>query len=259
MIGIVDSDSILYRACWKVKDLEEAKEKYLDVLKIYMTEGWCDSATCFVKGNDNWRYKVFSDYKAHRGTGNPDMNMEVMKELVEWLGKERLAIRSHGMEADDLVRRKAVKCDQRDLNYVVISADKDLDCIAGRHIRPSNKGDLKEYTVTQEEADYNYYIQVLVGDMTDNIKSPNRLGAKTAEKILKSTSRGEWKNAIEREYKERCGDEWLHALMFTGSLIHIQRFQDDFFIWDKEKGNFWECGFSEAPSCYNYKHYGETK
>jgi len=252
MIGIIDADSIFYRAAWKTTDLAEAKEKYLDILKIYISEAWADKSVCFIKGDNNWRYKVFSDYKAHRGSGNPDMNMEIMKELIEWTAQERLAIRSHGCEADDLVRRKAVKCVERNLNHVIISADKDLDCIAGRHIRPSNKGDLKEYTVTQEEADYNYYIQVLIGDMTDNIKSPKRLGAKTAEKLLKSTSRGEWKYVIEREYKDRCGEEWLHALMFTGSLIHIQRYQDDYFVWDKDKGNFWECGFKEAPKCYEY-------
>lgn len=254
MIGIVDADSILYRACWDISELQEAQEKYLDILKAYLSEGWCDNSISFVKGKDNWRYKVFKDYKAHRGTSPSNkMNMEVMAQLIEWLGKERLAILSHGMEADDLVRRKAVKCVHRDLNHVIISADKDLDCIAGRHIRPNNKGDLKEYTVTAEEADYNYYIQVLIGDMTDNIKSPKRLGAKTAEKLLKSTSRGNWKKEIEREYKERCGSEWYHALMFTGSLIHIQREANDYFIWDEDKGNFWDCGFEGAPSCYDYK------
>ena len=254
MLGIVDADGILYRACWNVEDLNEAKEKYLDILKGYLTESWCDESISFVGGNGNWRYRVFKDYKGNR---KPDPNrtkeMEIIRELKEWLGKERLAIRSHGLEADDLVRRKANKCLQREQSYVIISADKDLDCIVGKHVRPNQRGDIKEYTVSEDDAEYNYYIQVLIGDMTDNIKSPKRLGVKTAEKLLKGSGRTEWKRVIEREYKERCGDEWFHALMFTGSLIHIQRYQDDYFVWDKDKGNFWECGFEGPPKCYEYK------
>lgn len=64
MLGIVDADGILYRACWNVEDLNEAKEKYLDILQSYLTEGWCDESLCFVGGTGNWRYKIFSDYKA---------------------------------------------------------------------------------------------------------------------------------------------------------------------------------------------------
>ena len=252
MIGIVDVDGILYRACWDALELKDAQDKFLDILTNYISDSWCDEAVGFVRGKGNWRYKVFEDYKAQRGTyTNERMNMEVMGELVEWIVKERIAIRSDGCEADDLVRRKAIKCANRGINYVIISADKDLDCIEGKHYRPNNKGDVQEYFVTPEEAEYNYYLQVLVGDMTDNIRSPNRLGPVTAKKILDGTSSSNWKRAIEEAYKERCGSEWLHALMFTGSLIHIQRYQDDYFKWNGK--NFWEHGFVGAPSCYPYK------
>ena len=251
MIGIVDVDSILYRACWDIFELDEARDKYCDILRGYLDEGWCDEFACYIKGKDNWRYKVFSDYKAQRGKYvNERMNMEVMAELVDWIVDNRLAIPSHGCEADDLVRRKAEKMRARDKNFIVISADKDLDCIAGKHMRPTPKGELLEYMVSPEEANYNYYMQVLIGDMTDNIRSPKRLGPKTAEKIL-DTDPSNYKKVIEEAYKERCGNEWLHALMFTGSLIHIQRYQDDYFKWDGK--NFWEHGFKENPSCYEYK------
>ena len=254
MLGICDVDSILYRACWDVLDLNEAKEKYLDILQGYLADGWCDDAVCFAKGVGNWRLDIFDKYKAHR---MPDpkraKERQIVLDLLVWLREEKLAILSDGMEADDLVRRKAIKCMQRNQPYTIVSADKDLDCIEGNHIRPSRGGVLNVYEISPEEADYNYYMQVLVGDPTDNIKSPPKLGPKTAEKILNQNPRGQWKKAIETAYRDRCGRDWYHALMFTGSLIHIQRYPHDYFVWNKEDGNFWECGFSGPPKCYDYK------
>ena len=258
MIAIIDADSILYRACHNVKTLDQATVKYLDIAKEYITTTWADKAVCYVKGEGNWRYDVFKYYKAQRSHNKAlflrqyGMNVDMIPVLIDWLVEHKFVIRANGMEADDLVRRRAVKCVDRGQNFTIISADKDLDCIAGKHIRPY-KSTLNEYTITQEEADYNYYKQIMIGDEVDYIKSPRLLGPKTADKLLNSTPRGQWKSMIEREYKERCGKEWLHALMFTGSLIHIQRYKDDFFVWDKNKGNFWECGFKEAPACYGYK------
>jgi len=259
MIAIIDGDSILYRACYGTDDLEYAKKKYLEILRAQIDDCWADKAICFVKGKGNWRHKVFKYYKAHRSTVSKEdhlkshgLNMELMPPLLDWLVASRLAIPSNGMEADDLVRRKALKCEARGENYTIVSADKDLDCIVGKHLRPY-KDKTSSYFITPEEADYNYYKQIMIGDSTDFIKSPRLLGPKTAEKLLKETSRGNWKKMIEKEYKERCGSEWFHALMFTGSLIHIQRYANDFFVWDKTKGDFWECGFSEAPKCYGYK------
>jgi len=249
MLAIVDGDSILYRATWDGATLDQAKRKYLDILSEYISLGWCDNSIVYIKGEGNWRYDVFSKYKGNRKE-NP--HAEMITALVEWLGKEKLAIRAFGCEADDLVRRRAEKCKARNQNYVVISADKDLDCIEGNHIRPGPKG-IKQYIVTKEQADYNYYYQVLIGDSSDYIKSPYLLGPKKAEEILKSTDRKNWKAAIEKEYKDRCGTEWFHAIMFTGSLIHIQRYKDDMFIWDEEKGNFFDCGLKENPKCYKYK------
>jgi len=252
MLAIVDGDSILYRATWEAKSLKEAQEKYISVLADFIAEVWADKAVVYIKGKGNWRFDVFNGYKGHR---KPDEKYaerdQMIKELCVWLEKEKIAIRCHGCEADDVVRRKAVKCMERDIDYTIISADKDLDCIEGKHLRPGPKG-LKFYTVTKEEAEYFYYYQVLIGDTTDNIKSPYQLGPKKAKSILDSTARNAWKTAIENEYKARCKDEWLHALMFTGSLIHIQRYKEDMFVWDESKGNFFDCNFKNAPSCYNY-------
>ena len=123
--------------------------------------------------------------------------------------------------------------------------------ITGKHLRFDNRMQIEEYEVDEEASDYNYFKQVLIGDMSDNIKSPDKLGPKTAEKLLADTPRDKWRTMVENEYKTRCGSEWKHALYFTGSLVHIQRYKDDMFSWNKE-GSWFDLGFEGAPSCYKY-------
>ena len=181
----------------------------------------------------------------------PDANAIMRMELYDYLRENRLAIFSDGSEADDLCRRKAVSMMDRGQPYIVASADKDLDMIIGNHLRFDQRMQIEEYEVDEEASDYNYFKQVLIGDMSDNIKSPDKLGPKTAEKLLADTPRDKWRTMVENEYKTRCGSEWKHALYFTGSLVHIQRYKDDMFNWNKE-GSWFDLGFEGAPSCYKY-------
>ena len=139
----------------------------------------------------------------------------------------------------------------RGQDYIVVSADKDLDMTVGPHLRFNTKNEIIQYDISQGQSDRNYYYQLLVGDMTDNIQHPNGVGPVKANKLLDEATPETWKDAVEAIYKEKCGDEWLHALYFTGSLIHIQRHKDDMFDWG-ERGSWYEQDFVGAPSCYNY-------
>ena len=73
---------------------------------------------------------------------------------------------------------------------IVAHIDKDINMIPGMHynwelkrlgklIRPATI-----YEVTEEEALYNFYYQLLVGDATDNIKGVRGLGPVGASKFL---------------------------------------------------------------------------
>lgn len=254
MHSIIDGDGLLYQAAYNVPNVAAAYKKFIDKIDQLATRDWDQdgTSTIFIEGKGNWRQDVFSGYKAtRRAAKKDDPNKQLRFELGNFLVENKLVIQAKGMESDDLVRRKAETMRRRGQPYIVISADKDLDMVQGPHIRFDTKWKLQEYEVDAERSDYHYFYQLMVGDMTDNIKSPHLLGGKTAEKILKAP-RGQWKSLVEKEYRERCGAEWFHALMFTGSLVHIQRWQGDMFIWDKAKGNFFDCGFTDYPTCYAY-------
>ncbi len=127
------------------------------------------------------------------------------KEIDEW-------------EADDLIHDRAIELGQN--GCIVISIDKDLKQIPGIHFdfyrKPSKEVDqlgqriqnemkgLK--IVTESEAAYNFWYQMLVGDGSDNVKGIKGIGPKRAEKILYDlhgclSGFDDYKETILSEYK----------------------------------------------------------
>lgn len=102
-----------------------------------------------------------------------------------------------GNEADDELAFAQTK------DTCICSIDKDLDQIVGKHFHPGIKRsnvfirEPKLYTITEEQALYFFYYQLLVGDNTDNIKGAIGIGPKKAENILFG-SKTEW------DYYQAC-------------------------------------------------------
>lgn len=254
MHTIIDGDGLLYQAAYGVKNVQQAYDKFVDKVQQLAHYDWDQTGDCtiFIEGRGNWRKDVFDGYKAPRKKAKAvDPNKELRWGLSEYLRDNHLVVSAVGLESDDLVRRKAETMYRRGQPYVVASADKDLDMVCGHHLRFNTKWEIQQYEITKAESDYNFFLQLMIGDMQDNIKSPRLLGKKTAEKLLAATPRDQWRAMVEREYKERCGSEWLHALYFTGSLVYIQESQGQMFNWDK-RGTWFDLGFEGAPSCYDY-------
>lgn len=252
MHSIIDCDGLIYQAAYNVKDVAAAYNKLVEKI-TYLTTYHFDQdgkSTLFIGGKGNWRKDVFAGYKAQR-VYTPDANSILRFGLMNFLEESKLVIRANGSEADDLVRRKAEAMRSRGQPYIVISADKDLDMIVGPHLKFNQKWKIESYDITEDQSNYNYFYQLLIGDMGDNIRSPKLLGPARAKFLLENNPKENWKKVVEQEYKDRCGSEWEHALYFTGSLVHIQRYQNDMFTWNGE-GNWFEKGFSGIPTCYPY-------
>lgn len=255
MHTIIDGDGLLYQAAYNVASVPKAYDKLVDKVTQLTQMDWDQSGnfTMFIEGKGNWRRDVFPQYKAPRKkTQAVDPNAQLRWGLAQYLIDNSIVIPAVGCESDDLVRRKAETMRRRGQEYIVVSADKDLDVVVGPHVKFNTKWQLEYYEVDQEESDYNYFYQLLVGDGIDNIKSPRLLGKAKATKLLENTKPEDWRAMVEKEYRDRCGSEWFHAIMFTGSLIHIQRAKDDFFVWDKDKGSWFDLGFQGPPKCYDY-------
>lgn len=258
MLAIIDGDVLAYGACrsrWqdkvqdnvRVRELdEEGNEKPLDFSKkedqLYLQECWqnvqtnlekllgtvfCDDYVMAVKGKDNFRDLIYSDYKANRAKNVRNVNLFVPT-LRKLMVKSDLAIEAHGREADDMLRIWAEQCRQSGREYVICSIDKDLKCIPGRHYLMHKE---IMVDVSESEAMRHYYEQLLKGDPTDNIPGVPRVGEVKAAKILAPfNTEEEFQEQVVEQYLIAYGEEhWKHYLLANGKMIHLQRDVADYF------------------------------
>jgi hypothetical protein len=112
----------------------------------------------------SFRNDIYTDYKGNRKSERSE-NVSLLKQyLIDGYEAEY----KEGFEADDLVYDR-YRTNPKE--YTIASVDKDLLYnIEGEHINLYNMSIVK---ITKDEAEYNFYRQVIKGDPTDNI--PNLL------------------------------------------------------------------------------------
>lgn len=186
---LIDGDILIYQAAssveqdfnwgddlWSVAaDMGEAKQ--LLQASIAEIEGalGATKTTLAVSANPTFRSQIWPAYKGNRKARKP----VVFRELREWSVRELGAIRWSLCEADDVLGILAT----RDPEAVVVTVDKDLKGVPGRHWNPS-KRTLLPVTVTQAEADEWHLIQSMAGDPTDGYAGIPGIGPVKAKKLL---------------------------------------------------------------------------
>jgi DNA polymerase-1 len=176
MQALVDGDIVAYRCAASVKEFEpmELAIYRVDVLLQQIIEA-TDATTMqvFVKGKDNFRYKIYPEYKANRrDTPDPIWRQACHDHLLN----EYKAIEAHGMEADDLLG-----INQQEEGSVICSIDKDLRTIPGHHF---NFVKVELDHVKKQDALRTFYKQMLIGDRSDNLFGVDKIGPKKADKLL---------------------------------------------------------------------------
>ncbi len=116
-------------------------------------------------GSDCFRYSIYPEYKANRKKDDKKQPLKYVKTLKSFLIEEYNALLIQELEADDLV---AFNYNLPEFEQAVSSPDKDvLNQIVGSNY---NYGKDEFITVTQKSSDRFVAWQLLVGDVTDNIK-----------------------------------------------------------------------------------------
>lgn len=236
---LIDGDTLYYRAEYGTHGIEEAKRRLDQLVERVIETCFADEVKIAVKGSGNFRNEVYAEYKANRK--RDDRKKARLKALHQHMCDEHDAIRSDGMEADDLLRIWAHEANYEDV--IIASIDKDLWCIAGTHYL-IHRDEFKH--VDENEADLHYWQQILKGDPVDNIPGLPGIGDKRAATILQDVPMGQRKLAVVNAYKEVFQDDWHEKLMETGQLIHILRKPDDFFSINKEA---FSSNSVESPEC----------
>lgn len=233
VLAIIDGDVLLYQACWGNNSLQEAIEKFEEIFEEVLESAFATDYVMALGGPDNFREDLYLDYKKSSSRQKSKSNKpEWFNDLKSYAANKEGACISDNCEADDLVRIWAMEAKAAAWPFIVVSIDKDLDCIPGKH---SRRGFI--YDIDEDYADYFYWKQILMGDNVDNIPGIKGCGPVKADKILNGLSPKERRAAVCRAYHEAYGEDGYSYMIANGRLIHIWRHIGDYFKISKDKYN----------------------
>lgn len=224
----MDGDGLLYRACAAVEKevrwddqnhvlMSNAEEAYDAFMRSVNEKVETLKATEYhlaFSGDRNFRYSLYPAYKSGRGR-----KPLCYATLLERIFANHSAKVVECLEADDLMGIWATSGRFKD--PIIVSDDKDMKTIPGKLYR---QGEL--YQFSELDADYNWLMQALTGDITDGYPGCPGMGPKTAEKLL---TKGCWWPTVVSAYEAKgltADDALLQA-----RLARILRASD----WDANK------------------------
>ena len=225
---IIDGDILTFRAASVHPDSLTHAKRYLKDLMAEVHDHLFleqDNTLIFVGGDGiNFR-KHYDDYKANRkGTEKPAS----LADLNAWVVKHYEGGSYAGdCESDDRVLIEAQSCINNDEDYVIVSTDKDLKTIQGKHFNPMK---MEMAHITQVEAEFFLNKQLLMGDSADGIKGLPGIGPKKAQAHLEMYE--DWPLAVCDLYKQILPDNWMDELTKTWNLIYIRRYDCDIRIME---------------------------
>ena len=183
MILLFDIDSLLYSACYNVDSPEEAMFKFdefyqktvNDLDEFYEIE----EVIPFGLSKNNFRKYITKTYKANRSKEKP----QYFKILCKYVEKYYEPEVANGCETDDLVAIYREKIGHE--NCIIVSIDKDYLQFEGTMYNYNKR---KFITLSKEDALYNFYEQMIIGDTADNVNFCVGYGRAYARKLFEGVS-----------------------------------------------------------------------
>jgi len=183
------------------------------MIRNIMVKTGAAESRIFFSAPHNFRQDIDPEYKANRkGQAKPYCYYELKTYMECLYSCEEV----DGYEADDLLGIY-----QTD-DTILCTLDKDLDQIEGHHY--NWRKDML-YEITKNEAEYNLYIQVLMGDAVDNIKGIPGIGPVKAAAILEDINPDDYEHICKEEYKDHGLSVEDYTL--TKQLVYIKRKFDE--------------------------------
>jgi 5'-3' exonuclease len=236
VIALIDADIVLYRTGFASQDVPEniAKARLSETMGMILDTLGTTKYRAFLSDSaNNFRLKLFPLYKANRPSEKP-VHHEALREFL--LSRWKAEV-SEGQEADD-----ALGIDQwldQD-NTIICSIDKDLMQVPGQHYNWVTG--VRKY-VTDSEARYRFWYQVLVGDSTDNITPKQGLscpgiGPEKAYAALEGCyTEQDYFQSTRELYKKYTAKEVGDAdarLLLTGQLVKIRQHEGELWRFPSE-------------------------
>ena len=196
MILLVDADSLIFASCYKkrehkdderfYKDIEDSKAKFdqqfMSIVNKLEDMYSVERVITFSGSKGNFRKLITPVYKANRKKQELPPLLDEMHQFVK---DEYNSVWGFGIETDDIVARywKELSNEVGRDNVMIVSIDKDYKqfpaLIYNYHYKHKEVLDISE-----DEALYNFYEQMIIGDTADNVNYFKGKGKKYAEKYL---------------------------------------------------------------------------
>lgn len=237
---LIDGSSYIYRAYFAIRHLSSPKgfptnalygftQMLLKVLKDHKPD---HVAVVFDLGRQTFRTELYPEYKANRAAMPDDLVPQILpiKEMVRAFNIP--VLEKQGFEADDIIGTIARECEEKGMDVVVVTGDKDLMQIVTANVtlldtmkdKVSGIPEvLERFGVEPERV---VEILGLAGDTSDNIPGVPGVGEKTALKLIQEF--GSLDALLERagEVKGKTGErlrEFADQARLSRKLATIDR------------------------------------
>ena len=197
MILLIDADSLIFASCYRKREtpddelyytnIEDSRakfdEQFMSIVNHLEDKYPIDKVLTFSGSKGNFRKLITQKYKANR---KKQELPPLLNEMHQFVKDHYDSIWGYGIETDDMVARywKQISDDIGRDEVMIVSIDKDykqFPCLMyNYHYKHKEILDISE-----EEAMYNFYEQMIVGDTADNVNYFKGKGKKYAEKHFK--------------------------------------------------------------------------
>jgi hypothetical protein len=189
-IAFIDADILLHRAVSfcddefdgeAMADWKQAENFFDKILEKWLREaGPIEDYVLVISNGQNYRKDLYPLYKANRKDIVPHPAFAELKVQI----MDRIdCVWEDGIEADDYI---GIKCSEDKEKTLAVSADKDFATVPCNLMVPTSHGRTAPdwFSFTDEEADRNWLMQTMTGDVIDNYPGIYGVGKVAAGKLL---------------------------------------------------------------------------
>ena len=196
---LIDGHNVLYRTFFGVPRLTAPDGTPTNVvlgvarilLKILREERPDAIVAVFDSREPTPRHAIYPEYKANRLKTPEDLaaQIPVVDEMIDALGVRRLSVA--GAEADDIIGTLSRRAEERGIDVVIVSSDKDMYQLVSPRVKV--RDGLKEHTVGEAQVEEVFGVPpgkvadllALAGDPSDNVPGVPGIGEKTASELIR--------------------------------------------------------------------------